>query len=87
MKVSSRILLCTLAVFLLGSALPIRAQHKLKDEDCLSCHGDTSLTKDVNGKPVSLFVDGKKLQHSIHGSMKLSCVDCHKDVKTLAHEI
>lgn len=86
MKGSSRILLCTLAVFLLGSALPIRAQHKLKDEDCLSCHGDTSLTKDVNGKPVSLFVDGKKLQHSIHGSMKLSCVDCHKDVKTLAHE-
>ncbi|WP_109488316.1 cytochrome b/b6 domain-containing protein [Occallatibacter savannae] len=73
-------------VFLLGSALPIRAQHKLKDEDCLTCHGDTSLTKDVNGKPVSLFVDGKRLQHSIHGSMKLACVDCHKDVKSLAHE-
>jgi cytochrome b subunit of formate dehydrogenase len=85
-KVSSRILLCTIAVFLLGSALPTRAQHKLKDEDCLTCHGDTALTKDVNGKPVSLFVDGKKLQHSIHGSMKLACVDCHKDVKSLAHE-
>jgi len=85
-KVSGRILLCTLVLFLLGSALPIRAQHKLKDEDCLTCHGDTSLTKDVNGKQVSLFVDGKKLQHSIHGSMKLACVDCHKDVKSLAHE-
>jgi len=85
-KVSSRILLCTLALFLLGSALPIRAQHKLKDEDCLTCHADTSLAKDVNGKQVSLFVDGKKLQHSIHGSMKLACVDCHKDVKALVHD-
>lgn len=85
-KVSSRILLCICAVYLLGSALPIRAQHKLKDEDCLSCHGDTSLSKDVNGTAVSLFVDGKRLQHSIHGSMKLACVDCHKDVKSLAHE-
>lgn len=86
MKVSSRILLCTSVLFLLGSALPVRAQHKLKDQDCLTCHGDASLTKDVNGKPVSLFVDGKKLQHSIHGSMKLACVDCHKDVKSLVHE-
>jgi len=85
-KVSSRILFCTLALFLLGSALPIRAQHKIKDQDCLTCHGDTSLAKDVNGKQVSLFVDGKKLQHSIHGSMKLACVDCHKDVKSLVHE-
>ena len=86
MKVSSRILLCTFAIFLLGSTLPTRAQHKLKDEDCLTCHGDTSLSTDVNGKPVSLFVDAKKLKHSIHGAMNLSCVDCHKDVKSLAHE-
>jgi cytochrome b subunit of formate dehydrogenase len=85
-KVSSRILLCTLAFFLLGSALPTCAQHKLKDEDCLTCHGDSTLTTDVNGKPVSLFIDAKKLKHSIHGSMKLACVDCHKDVKSLAHE-
>lgn len=79
-------MLCTSVLFLLGSAFPIRAQHKLKDEDCLTCYGEASLTKDVNGKPVSLFVDGKKLQHSIHGSMKLGCVDCHNDVKSLVHE-
>ncbi len=87
MKDSSRILLCTALLFLLGSALPIRAQHKLKDEDCLTCHGDATLTTEVNGKSVSLYVDSKKLAHSIHGSMKLSCVDCHKDVKSLAHEM
>ena len=40
---------------------------------------------DVNGKPVSLFVDEGKLKHSIHGGM-FSCVDCHKDVKSLVHE-
>jgi cytochrome b subunit of formate dehydrogenase len=85
-KFSSRILLCTCAFFLLGSALPNRAQHKLKDEDCLTCHGDTSLSTDVNGKSVPLYVDAKKLKSSIHGSMKLACVDCHKDVKSLAHE-
>ncbi|HLY40064.1 MAG TPA: cytochrome b/b6 domain-containing protein [Terracidiphilus sp.] len=86
MKVSSRILLPVFAIFLLGSSLPTRAQHKLKDEDCLTCHGDSSLTTQVNGKTVSLFVDAQKLQHSIHASMKLACVDCHKDVKSLAHE-
>ena len=86
MKVSSRILLCTLAIFPLSWVLPSHAQHKLKDEDCLICHGEPSLNKDVNGKQVSLFVDGKKLQHSIHGSMKLACVDCHKDVKSLVHD-
>ena len=63
----------------------VQAQHKLKDQDCLACHGDNTLTKDVNGKPVSLFVDEGKLKHSIHGSM-LACVDCHTDVKSLVHE-
>jgi hypothetical protein len=61
------------------------AAQKLKDADCLACHGDNTLTKDVNGKPVSLFVDEGKLKHSIHGSL-LACVDCHADVKSLVHE-
>jgi len=58
---------------------------KLKDADCLACHSDTTLTKDVNGKQVSIYVDESKLKNSIHGGM-FSCVDCHKDVKSLAHE-
>ncbi|HEY1575725.1 MAG TPA: cytochrome b/b6 domain-containing protein [Terracidiphilus sp.] len=79
-------LLCTCAFFLLGSALPTRAQQKLKDEDCLTCHGDASLSTDVNGKSVLLYIDAKRLKSSIHGSMKLACVDCHKDIKNLSHE-
>jgi cytochrome b subunit of formate dehydrogenase/5-methylcytosine-specific restriction endonuclease McrA len=76
------------AVFLLAGTACAQhklAQHKLKDQDCLSCHSDSSLTEDVHGKPVSLFVDGGKLKHSIHGSM-FTCVDCHTDVTSLAHE-
>jgi cytochrome b subunit of formate dehydrogenase len=62
-----------------------QAQQKLKNEDCLTCHADASLTKDVNGKSVTLAVDNEKFKHSIHGSM-FTCVDCHTDVKSLGHE-
>ncbi len=58
---------------------------KPTNTDCLACHGDSSLTKEVNGKPFSLYVDEKKFQASIHGSM-FSCTDCHKDVTTAVHE-
>lgn len=84
MKISSRLLLAALPV-LLGSVLPARADHKLKDADCLSCHSDSTLSNEENGRKVSLFVDAKKLKHSVHGGV-FSCVDCHKDVKSLAHE-
>ena len=69
---------------LVWAATPGSAQ-KLKDSDCLACHGDPTLTTAVNGKTVSLYVDQNKFKHSVHGSM-FTCVDCHKDVKSLAHE-
>ncbi|MGA7859198.1 MAG: cytochrome b/b6 domain-containing protein [Terracidiphilus sp.] len=86
MNSARKILWPTLVLIFLFGTFAARAEHKLKDEDCLTCHGDPSLTTDVNGKTISLFVDGKKLKHSIHASMKLSCVDCHTDVKSLVHE-
>jgi len=70
------------AFFAVSSAL---AQHKPKDTDCLTCHGDATLTTDVNGKPVSLFVDQNKFRHSVHGGM-FHCVDCHTDVTSAVHE-
>jgi cytochrome b subunit of formate dehydrogenase/5-methylcytosine-specific restriction endonuclease McrA len=76
-------------VFLVFSCLfgaaSARAAQKLKDGDCLTCHGDSSLTTEENGKTVSLFVDQAKFKHGIHGSA-FTCVDCHKDVKSLAHD-
>ncbi len=54
-------------------------------EDCLACHSDASLSHDENGKTVSLHVDPKAFKDSIHGSM-FTCVDCHTDVTSAAHE-
>ncbi len=54
-------------------------------DDCLVCHGDSTLTHDVNGKSTSLYVNPKTFKDSIHGSM-FTCVDCHTDVKSAGHE-
>ena len=54
-------------------------------DECLACHSDASLSHDVNGKPASLHVDPQAFKDSIHGSM-FTCVDCHTDVKSSAHE-
>lgn len=61
------------------------AERRPKDSDCLLCHSDPTLSKDANGKKVSLYVHADKLKHSIHGGM-FSCVDCHTDVKSFPHE-
>ena len=68
-KKSKRIsIAATLIVtFVLGAGSMSRAEHKVKDQDCLACHSDATLTKDVNGKQASLFVDAAKFKHSVHG--------------------
>jgi cytochrome b subunit of formate dehydrogenase len=43
------------------------------------------LSHEVDGKKVSLHVDPQAFKDSIHGSM-FTCVDCHTDVKSAAHE-
>jgi cytochrome b subunit of formate dehydrogenase len=79
------LLLCTLCFSFLACGFNLHAAQKLKDADCLSCHGDHSFTTNENSKPVSLFVDQNQLKHSIHGKL-LGCVDCHKDVTSLVHQ-
>lgn len=74
----------SLILVLVATACTARAERKPKNEDCLACHGDKTLTTEVDGKQISLYVDGSKLDHSVHGSM-FTCVDCHKDVKGLVH--
>ncbi|MBS1851059.1 MAG: cytochrome b/b6 domain-containing protein [Acidobacteria bacterium] len=65
--------------------LPSAVAQKPSNDDCLACHGDSSLSKEVEGKPVSLFVNPDKFTHSLHGGM-FTCVDCHTDIKTSPHE-
>ena len=85
MKDREHFLACTFACLFLAGALNAHAAQKLKDRDCLACHSDATLTEDVNGKPVSVYVDENKLRHSVHGSI-FACVDCHRDVKSLVHD-
>jgi cytochrome b subunit of formate dehydrogenase len=71
--------------FLLAWATTALDAQKLKDADCLTCHGDPTLTEDVNGSVESISVDENKFKHSVHGTM-FHCVDCHSDVRSLVHE-
>jgi cytochrome b subunit of formate dehydrogenase len=64
---------------------PQKSQPKPTGDDCLACHGDSTLTHQVDGKPVSLYVNPQAFKDSTHGSM-FTCVDCHRDVTSAAHE-
>ena len=57
---------------------------KMSNEDCLACHNDSSLTKEENGKQVSLHVDDAAFKASIHSIF--TCTDCHKDVTAVPHD-
>lgn len=61
------------------------AKPKFTNADCLACHNDPSMTKDENGRQVSLAVDEKKFGESVHGMMSFNCVDCHTDIKDAPH--
>src|SRR5262245_39882332 len=58
---------------------------KPANDECLACHGDTTLSKEENGKTVSLYVNPDSFKASIHGAM-FQCVDCHADIKSSPHE-
>jgi cytochrome b subunit of formate dehydrogenase len=48
------------------------------DDDCLMCHADDSLTGTRGGKEISVFVDARHFEGSIHAG--LDCVLCHQDL-------
>src|SRR5215471_15349553 len=56
-----------------------------KNDECLACHGDSSLTTERAGKTVSLYVNPESFKNSIHGGM-FACVECHTDVHTSPHD-
>lgn len=84
-KRSARLLRVLAVLIVFGSAISGWGKTRIKDADCLTCHGKSSLTHEENGKPVSLYVDQTKLKRSFHSRL-FGCVDCHTDVKSLAHE-
>ena len=78
MKFARFLLLCNLAFLSVASTADAHAAQKRKDAECLACHSNPSMTRQDNGKTVSLYIDQNQLKHSIHGKV-LACVDCHKD--------
>ncbi|HXF03869.1 MAG TPA: cytochrome b/b6 domain-containing protein [Blastocatellia bacterium] len=50
----------------------------------MACHGNRELTKEVQGRQVSVYVNEEALKASVHGF--LNCGDCHSDVKDYPHE-
>jgi len=75
-----------LALVCFRTAAPAGLQKPPTNDDCLACHGDATLTKDVAGKSISLQVDAGHYKKSIHGTM-FNCVDCHKGTKAELHAV
>ena len=63
---------------------PAKASAKMGNDECLACHSDVTLTKDENGKQISLHVDDAKFKASVHSVF--GCTDCHSDVKAFPHD-
>jgi len=74
------ILFSFLTVYLFNSGFhTVFAQTK---EDCLNCHSDSTMTMEKSGKQVSIFVNSKVLDSSVHG--KLNCTKCHTGFDMMA---
>ncbi len=48
------------------------------NDDCFTCHGYRSLEGVRNGKKLSVFVDRKVFNASVHSA--LTCLECHTDI-------
>ena len=66
-----------------GAAQPSQPAAGPANEDCLGCHADKSLAKEVQGKTVSLFVEETGLKGSVHG--RLACTACHAGILEVPH--
>ena len=72
--------------FAVAATLLAGGAHAQKNDECLDCHDDRSLTGTRHGHTVSVFVDVKRLKGSVHADV--DCIDCHADLegKELPHD-
>lgn len=64
-------------ILILGFIFVITPIFSQTNEDCMTCHEDKELTKEVDGKSKSVFVNTKLLQNSPH--KELDCTMCHEE--------
>lgn len=70
--------------FLFSYLVPLN--HAVSDDTkaCLRCHGISTLKKNLDtGEVISLFIDGKKYEKSVHGAM--DCSSCHPGITLKNH--
>jgi cytochrome b subunit of formate dehydrogenase len=72
-------------IFFLVSCSSIKISAQTND-DCLTCHNDSTLTMEKNKNKISLFVNSSTLSHSAH--QKLQCIACHSgfDINNTPHK-
>lgn len=58
--------------------LCVSSAYAIENSDCLVCHQDKDLKLERQERVVSLYVDEKEFNGSLHG--KLACVICHADL-------
>ena len=85
MTPAGKFLIQTLALSLFVGAVAAHAEHKATDKDCFACHSNPAMSRQVNGRPVSLYINEEKLKHSVHGDL-FTCVDCHKSANDPANK-
>jgi cytochrome b subunit of formate dehydrogenase len=73
-----------LSTTLLAAPKSAKPAAKMSNEECLACHSDATLTKDENGKQISLHVDEAKFKGGIHSMF--GCTDCHSGISAFPHE-
>jgi cytochrome b subunit of formate dehydrogenase len=50
---------------------------------CMDCHGKKDVEKKVDGRPVSLYLNGKEYGETVH--RRIACVECHDGIATSPH--
>lgn len=71
-----------IALILVGAGTFAVAQPS--DDDCMLCHNDSTLTKQLpDGQTISLFVDPNTYASGVHAG--LGCVACHDDITEVPH--
>jgi len=65
---------------------PPPTEEKRGNEFCLRCHSNPNLrTHFANGDALPLFINAEVYEASVHGRVKVKCVDCHADLVGFPH--
>jgi len=57
----------------------------LDNKTCMECHSDDQLTGEINGLPVSMFIDQQSFAASVHQGF--DCIACHTDIQQSPHSV